>query len=339
MNKYQKISDNIDKYDLSKKDNILFSNKTKWVVTEKIHGSNFAIYYRDGKIEFSKRNKILESDEWFYNYHLIKQKLIDNIILLSNIMNEKNLVVYGELFGGWYPNDCKNWKGSNDIRINSKGICIVPFEEKAIQEGIYYSPNIEYFIFDIGIIKNKIEYVDFVTMEKYLKQTKFNYTKPLKIGTFSEVRNFNIDFDSYIPEELGLDLLPPKTNIAEGIVIKPVNTYFIKDKKNDDVRCIIKVKNKQFLEVLDDFDINEANKSYKFIFTKLVNQNRLQCVLSKNGLLSESSKDIILKELEEDVWNDFYGSYSNINISNYEDASNFVSAMCKNIINLNLSIT
>ena len=33
----------------------------------------------------------------------------------------------------------------------------------------------------------------------------------------------------------------------------------------------------------------------------------------------------------------FYGSYSNINISNYEDASNFVSAMCKNIINLNLN--
>ena len=71
MNKYQKISDNIDKYDLSKKDNILFSNKTKWVVTEKIHGSNFAIYYRNGKIEFSKRNQILEPDEWFYNYHLI----------------------------------------------------------------------------------------------------------------------------------------------------------------------------------------------------------------------------------------------------------------------------
>ena len=130
-------------------------------------------------------------------------------------------------------------------------------------------------------------------------------------------------------------MLPVKTNIAEGIVIKPVNTYFIKDKKNNDVRCLLKVKNKQFLEVTDDFDINEANKSYKFIFTKLINQNRLQCVLSKNGLLSESSKDIISKELEEDVWNDFYTSY-NLNVSNYEDASKFVSEMCNNIINLNL---
>jgi len=76
IHKYQKISDKVSKYSLDKKDKKLFSSKSKWIVTEKVHGSNFSIYYMDGKIEFSKRNDILKEDEWFYNYQLIKDKLI-----------------------------------------------------------------------------------------------------------------------------------------------------------------------------------------------------------------------------------------------------------------------
>lgn len=38
IHKYQKISDKVSKYSLDKKDNKLFSNKSKWIVTEKVHG-------------------------------------------------------------------------------------------------------------------------------------------------------------------------------------------------------------------------------------------------------------------------------------------------------------
>jgi hypothetical protein len=95
--KYQKISDKVSKYSLEKKDNKLFSNKSKWIVTEKVHGSNFSIYYVDGEIKFSKRNDILKENEWFYNYQLIKDKLIRNIKKISGLLNQKNIILYSEL--------------------------------------------------------------------------------------------------------------------------------------------------------------------------------------------------------------------------------------------------
>jgi Rnl2 family RNA ligase len=334
MYKFQKISSNVDKYIINKKDNKLFSNQNKWVVTEKVHGSNFSIYYNNNKISFSKRNNKLNDDEWFYNYHKIKDKLIKNITDLASIMKEDNIVIYGELFGGWYP-DATDWKGPEGVRINNKGISIVPFEDRAIQEGIYYSPNIEYMVFDVAIIKDKLEFIDYFKMVDYLKQTNFMYAKPLKIGSFSELQNFNINFDSHIPKFLGLSVLPLNTNTAEGIVIKPVITHYVKDKNNNDIRCLIKIKNKKFLEVADDFDMNEANNSYDFIFTKLINQNRYQAVISKIGALNEDNKEEIINEFADDAWNDFYSEY-NVNINNYDKATDYVLELCKNLVNNNL---
>ena len=74
--KYQKISDKIDKYVFTNKDQKIFSNTNKWIVTEKVHGANFAVYYNNGNITFSKRNSILKDTDWFYNYQLIKDKII-----------------------------------------------------------------------------------------------------------------------------------------------------------------------------------------------------------------------------------------------------------------------
>ena len=149
--KYQKITDSLDKYQCSKND-LKLIKKTKWVVMEKVHGSNFSIYYEKGEISFSKRNSKLEDNEWFYNYHLIKNCLVNNTIKLAKLLEKEKFTIYGELFGGYYPEDTINWKGPLKTRINEKGVSIVPFEERAIQEGIYYSPNIEYMVFGALII-------------------------------------------------------------------------------------------------------------------------------------------------------------------------------------------
>ncbi len=69
--KFQKIADKVDHYQVNNKNQQLFSRKVDWVVTEKVHGSNFSIYYRDGQINFGKRNSLLKEDNWFYNYQLI----------------------------------------------------------------------------------------------------------------------------------------------------------------------------------------------------------------------------------------------------------------------------
>ena len=333
IHKYQKISDKVSKYSLDKQDNKLFSNKSKWVVTEKVHGSNFAIYYMDGEIHFSKRNDILKEHEWFYNYQLIKDKLIRNIKKIAEFINHNNVILYGELFGGWYPENNKDWTGPENARINAKGISIVPFEDRAIQEGIYYTPNIEYMVFDIGVVNNnEINFMEYHKMEECIKQTELFYSKPLMIGTFEKVQQYNIDCNSTIPEQLGQLPLPKCTNIAEGIVIKPLNAHFIKDKDGNNIRCLIKIKNKKFLEVVDSFDMEEATKSYKFILSQLINQNRFQSVISKIGKLTEENKDTVLNEYVEDVWTDFYQNFAHITISDFEKANEYVKQIARVLI-------
>ena len=335
--KFQKISDKVSKYTIDKKDNKLFSSKSKWIATEKVHGSNFSIYYIDNEIKFSKRNSLLEDNEWFYNYQIIRQKLIKNIKKISSLMNKKNIIIYGELFGGWYPKNNKEWKGPENIRLNSKGVSIVPFDERAIQEGIYYTSNIEYMVFDIAYIENdEINFIDYLKMEEYIKQTDLFYSKPLIIGTFEKVQEYNINFDSKIPEQLGELPLPKGTNTAEGIVIKPLNSHYVKDKDNKNTRCLIKIKNKKFLEVADSFDINEASNSYQFILLKLVNQNRFQAVISKIGKLTDENKENILNEFIEDVLNDFYENYSHIILNDVDKANLYLKKISESLINENL---
>ena len=335
---YQKISDKVDKYVLGN-NNKLFHNKHKWVVTEKVHGANFSIYYNDGVISFAKRKELLKEDDWFYSYQLIKPQLEKNIKELSLVMNENNIVVYGELFGGYYPPDSSKWTGADGTRINSKGTCIVEFNKKAVQEGIYYSPHIEYMVFDVGIIKpnKEIHFVDYMDMMHYLNQTCFYYSKPLLICSYQSVSAYDINFNSTIPKDFGMTPLPLNTNIAEGIIIKPLYSCYIKNKSGEDVRCIIKKKNPKFLEISDEFDMNLANNSYQSVFIKLINQNRYNAVISKIGKLTISNKELVQKDLEEDTWDDFYLNHSNIQITDHNQATLFVRNLCINLVMLNIN--
>ena len=334
--KFQKIADKVDHYQVNNKNQQLFSRKVDWVVTEKVHGSNFSIYYRDGQINFGKRNSLLKEDDWFYNYQLIQDKLTQNICQLSKIMNHPRIVVYGELFGGWYP-DSVQWTGPVGTRINQDGVSLVSFEDRAIQEGVYYSPKIEFMVFDVATIEqDQPQFINFFHMEEFLKQTDFFYSKPLMIGNFQEVQKYQLNFDSHIPAQLGLPSLPQGSNTAEGVVIKPVDPIFIKDKKGNQIRCLIKNKHPKFKEIVDDFSLSEAQNSFEFIFLKLVNQNRLQSVVSKIGRLTCDNKDEILDSLIEDTWTDFYIHYSQVQIVNETKANDYLRKLCQTLINYNL---
>ena len=325
LQKYQKICDNMNNYIISKNEYKIMK-KTKWVVMEKVHGSNFAIYFNKGDISFSKRNSLLKEGEWFYNYHIIKKKLVNNTKELAKLLNVDNFIVYGELFGGYYPTNTTNWNGPLGTRINEKGVSIIPFEERAIQEGIYYSPDIEYMVFDV-VINN--QFMNYIEMIDILKKTNFFYAKPLLIESYEKVMKYNINFNSTIPEQLGLDILP--NNTAEGIVIKPIKNIYVMNKNKERVRCIIKIKNKKFLEVYDDFNMEEAKKSYKFIFHLLVNQNRFQSVISKIGKVSDENKEFVIEQLYQDTFYDFYTNY-NFVYNDFEKVENYVRQLCQNIV-------
>ena len=319
--KYQKIYDRLNKYN-----NSSYTRKIKkWVATEKVHGSNFSVYYSSAcGFRFAKRNSFLEEGEWFYNYQLIRMRLEKGVKKISELLGGVGVIVYGELFGGWYPDNPKTWTGSSE-RIDSNGVCLVPQECRAIQEGIYYSPNIEYMVFDVMVEGRG--FLGFVEMNDVVKKAGLFVCEPLKIGTYNQLLNYNIVFDSTIPEQLGWGALPRGTNLAEGIVIKPYST-------ND--RCLVKIKNKKFLEVSSSFDMKKAGKSYKFVLTGLINQNRFQAVISKIGRLTEENKQQVLEDYVEDVWMDLYQNYPNIKIDNYNDAHDFVKERSTVIVDNNL---
>ena len=90
------------------------------------------------------------------------------------------------------------------------------------------------------------------------------------------------------------------------------------------------------MEVSENFSINEANGSYKFILTSLVNQNRFQAVISKIGKLTKENKDEILDDFIEDVWSEFYQNYSHIIINDCYKANEFIKKISKILIDDNL---
>jgi hypothetical protein len=68
---------------------------------------------------------------------------------------------------------------------------------------------------------NQIEFLPYdVIIQLVSSIPGFLVAKPLITGTFDKVFNFDINFNSTIPEILGLEEFILKTNIAEGIVIR-----------------------------------------------------------------------------------------------------------------------
>ena len=57
MFKYQKISDDIREYTINNANSKILKKDSRWIGTEKIHGSNFAIIIKMAKYNFRKEMK------------------------------------------------------------------------------------------------------------------------------------------------------------------------------------------------------------------------------------------------------------------------------------------
>eukprot|EP01084_Bolivina_argentea_P160099 278819_1 len=210
---------------------VLQMKKTQWVVTEKVHGANFAIVYNGKEFGAAKRTCVLNEHNKFYpGWQNVVENEKDHIKnaykLLKKMDDEINMIViYGELFGGLYSHTNKKY--------------MVKYGIKHVQKGIYYSPTLHFYAFDIrtnftNIMKknnNKkkktSEKLQFNFTLEILKKSGFLYCEPIMIGTFNECIDFDVEkFKSTIPFKLGLpppinikngNLIP---NIAEGIVLR-----------------------------------------------------------------------------------------------------------------------
>ena len=78
----------------------------EWVVTEKIHGANFSLYYDGENLRFSSRNQFVGSD--FYGIHAIegfedfwrdKIHRLFHEIWYAELSKPEHIIIHGELFG------------------------------------------------------------------------------------------------------------------------------------------------------------------------------------------------------------------------------------------------
>lgn len=272
--------------------------KIDWCVTEKVHGSNFAFYVNQNEMQFAKRSQILADGENFFQCdRMIKEQgwQIEQLYgAIGKSFNIEEIIVYGELFGGYYPHKEVN----NLMHI------------RRIQKGVWYHPDIRFYAFDLWIKTSNFEgFMNYSLATQYFKEVGLFYAKILKRGTFDDCIKYSDEFQTTIPEGLGLPLI--EDNICEGIVIKPISA--IHDESGD--RVILKSKNAKFKEVSGErgaAKIRKAKGQLSEFAIKVVdlidvyiNENRLRNVLSKFGEFKRSDFNVIYLLFKEDVLEEF----------------------------------
>lgn len=206
----------------------------QYVVQEKVHGANTSFICDGDSLMFAKRTAVLKDDEKFHNYQeIVERYLVQTKALTKEIMSKypgtMSVSIFGELFGGRYPH--------RDVKQNNK--------VTMIQKGIYYTPEHEFYGFDIYILSKEGTgtYLPVDETNAVFERHGFFYAKTLFKGTLEECLQYPNTFQSKIAEWLGFPAI--EGNICEGVVIKPVTPMYLRNGN----RVVIKNKNPRFAEV------------------------------------------------------------------------------------------
>lgn len=302
-----------------------------YVVQEKVHGANCCFITDGTEVHFAKRTGPILPDEKFYNYEELLSCYRGKVVSLFQLIKVKhptthNILVYGEMFGGNYPHP----EVKNDTRV----MCI--------QKGVFYSPIHEFYGFDIYISGTDTNrYLSVYETNNFFEQAGFFYAKTLFEGSIGECLSYPNAFQSRISEWLGLP--PIENNTCEGIVIRPVETVFLKNGS----RLLLKNKNSRFAEkksvkkrqpalfvepgysdeLLNQFAIAEQH----------VTENRLNNVVSKVGEVS-FPKDagrligLLNKDVLEDFLKEHSGSYAGLEKSEQKILNRHINKLSAELI-------
>ena len=290
---YEKIVEEASRWQMDETSARRFT-KTDWVVTEKVHGANFCFVTDGVSVRCAKRKRLLKQGESFFHYQSVLNRVQKQIQAAFFLVRErystiKWVMIYGELFGGGYPHPDVNAEANVQL----------------VQTGVYYSPTIDFYAFDIAFDHHRDDgtserhYLDYDQALQIFQKVKLFHAQPLFVGKWNEANHYPIGFDSTIPALLGLPPLP-QANPAEGIVIKPMKSFYIESKKGR-IRPIIKKKIAAFAE---DKRFHQAKKwptaqtshnddplsMLKWDIFNLVTENRLINAISKVGTLESAGR-------------------------------------------------
>lgn len=271
-----------------------------YVVQEKVHGANVSFICNGEDIQFAKRTAILEPDEAFFQYQAIVDKYRNNVFSLFNFLKIKYpllqcISIFGELFGGSYP--------LADVKKQNK--------LDRIQKGIYYTPEHEFYGFDIFLNfgGGGSDYMSVEDTNNLFDQFGFFYAKTLFSGTLDECLQYPNKFESTIAKDLGLPIL--ERNFCEGVVIRPATPLYLRNGS----RVLIKNKNPKFAECIkgrsrqfrkSQIGLPKALEDALSLALCYITENRLNNVISHIGQV-DLSKDFgkVLGMYCKDVITDF----------------------------------
>jgi Rnl2 family RNA ligase len=268
--------------------------KHPWCATEKVHGANFSIYvWSSGQIKCAKRTGFIEDGESFFGHFEVIERYRNGILALSNLLFEQyrsaTVVLFGELFGGAYP-DCQTTP-----------------PRAPVQTGVWYCPHLEFMLFDICINESphseSMVYLPFSTTIDLGNRFGLFCSEPLFIGPLNEALAYPSRFPSTIPARLDCPPLSSTANIAEGIVVR---MYDMKHACGSN-RGTTKVKVSDFSEndapppTSSSSDLHHLTQWIK----SMVNPNRIESAVSKIGRPGEGSNaqkivDEVLRDLREE---------------------------------------
>jgi Rnl2 family RNA ligase len=261
--------------------------KEQFVVTEKIHGSNFSVWLSPpdptGTISYSAANRtgFLQQSRLkkFFRSDVVLAKYWPHIEAARKQSSAPWLVLVGELFGGWYEKQT------------------APDAFK-VQSTVEYCPTNEFFLFDIQEIdKNgKLRSLGFEEFEQRATQAEFPlYAKAQFQGDLIECLNWsrdhNADFTTVSPV-VGCE----SRTIREGHVIRSVHpTKF-------DSFVMLKDKNAKFSEKKSETDIFLRPPSERL--ASYLTQARVDSVRSKYE--TDIPTDELVKHICKDAAEDLF---------------------------------
>jgi len=266
----------------------------------------------DLSVRCAKRKEFLESDDTFFGFRTVLVKMKQRVAELAAKMHEqfgsdKWVYLYGELAGGFFP-----------------GATHDESDTQPVQTGVWYSNDLIFYAFDIGIqtVKEKsksvlhneepllkethFEFVDYEQALSLFREYNILHSEPLFVGPYHKCLEFKLGFRSTIPSKLGMPPLNDE-NKAEGVVVKPY-----REMTPASQRPMTKLKIVEFEERSDVYD--QSTKAHNssdstplnsalYEMYPLITENRYANTVSKTGPINGDSAraNEVLEAFEQDV--------------------------------------
>jgi len=283
-------------------------DKEDWVVTEKVHGSNFSLWMDNEGLRCAKRSGFLAVGDKFFNWEKVIEAYDAHISVLYKVCtslfhdlveegyiemsdDKIEVVLFGEIFGGLYDHP--------DVE---------KADVKKVQKGVQYCPWVDFYAFDLKI--NGI-FMNYNIFSEIMESVGFHYAKEVYRGPLSNCLQCPNDLPTTLPARFGLPEI--KDNISEGVVIKPVNSRFF----GSGGRVVLKNKNDKFKEKESSKKVKTPKPAVVLTDVEMeilacagecTTENRLRNVISQIGEIDQKMFGKLLgafcKDILEEVQNE-----------------------------------